>query len=441
MTRRIAALLLAAVVLGTLVPPVLAAGHAEDDEYSVDEDVTLTTTPNGSVLLNDEPDASGVTAELATGPGHATSFTLDADGTFSYTPEPDFNGIDTFTYRTRDALDELSNVAIATITVDPVNDAPVALDAPALACNPGSFGGSFPIPEDAGLFVLLPGNCAVHGTDVDVGDTLAWELVDDASHGVATVDSDGFASYTPDADYNTPEGDWLSDSFTFRASDGVAFSDPATMRIWVAPINDAPSFTNGTALVEVDEDSGAYSATWATDVIPGPANESGQAVSFDVEVRPGDFQAFSVQPAISSNGTLTFTPAANAVWLAEVTVVAHDDGGLVRYLNPQLEPDDTSNPAVFEIAIGAVDDAPVATNDALAATEDAGVVVIDPRINDSDADGNSLAVTAVTQGVKGSVAFTSGSVRYTPRPTRSARIRSPTRSTTAPAERTRPPST
>ena len=65
------------------------------------------------------------------------------------------------------------------------------------------------------------------------------------------------------------------------AFDGLSYSAPATMKFWIAPINDVPTFTPG-ANVIVAEDSGAYSAAWATNVSPGP-NESGQIVQFALD--------------------------------------------------------------------------------------------------------------------------------------------------------------
>ena len=58
---------------------------------------------------------------------------------------------------------------------------------------------------------------------------------------------------------------------------------------------------------------------------PGPSNESGQAVSFDVTNDKNSL--FSAQPAIAADGTLTYTPALGAIGTATVTVKAHDNGG------------------------------------------------------------------------------------------------------------------
>ena len=93
------------------------------------------------VLGNDtDPDSVDLTAILASGPANAAAFTLNADGTFTYTPNADFAGIDTFTYRANDGAND-SNVATVTITVNPINDAPVLADT-VVTLNP--------VNEDAG---------------------------------------------------------------------------------------------------------------------------------------------------------------------------------------------------------------------------------------------------------------------------------------------------
>ena len=99
------------------------APEANDDSYTTDEDTPLVVSAEDGVLANDfDADGDTLVAELVSGPSMGT-LTLNADGSFSYTPDADANGIDTFTYRARDGAVE-SNVATVTITVTPVNDAP-----------------------------------------------------------------------------------------------------------------------------------------------------------------------------------------------------------------------------------------------------------------------------------------------------------------------------
>ena len=79
-----------------------------------------------NVLVNDsDSDGDSLSAVLVAGPSNAASFTLNQDGSFTYTPEVDFNGGDSFTYKVNDGTSD-SNIATVTITVNGVNDAPTA---------------------------------------------------------------------------------------------------------------------------------------------------------------------------------------------------------------------------------------------------------------------------------------------------------------------------
>jgi hypothetical protein len=126
-------------------------------------------------------------------------------------------------------------------------------------------------------------------------------------------------TYTPHANYNGP------DSFSFRANDGMATSGVATVSLAVNAVNDAPVFTKG-ADQTANEDSGAQSITgWATGISAGPANESGQGLTFLLS--NDNASLFSAQPAIDATGRLTFTPVGGATGLARVTVRLRDNGG------------------------------------------------------------------------------------------------------------------
>jgi large repetitive protein len=130
-------------------------------------------------------------------------------------------------------------------------------------------------------------------------------------------------------------------------------------------VNVAPSFTSGTDRT-VLEDAGAQSVgAWATSISPGPPAESSQSVTFSVS---SDNPAlFSAQPAVASDGTLTYTPAADANGIATVTVTAHDDGGTAG------GGVDTSAPSAFTLTVSSVDDAPSFTAGAdRTVLEDAG---------------------------------------------------------------------
>ena len=117
---------------------------ADDDFYSINEDTPLVEPADG-VLLNDaDLDGDTITAVFVDGPSHADSFTLNADGSFSYTPEANWNGTDSFTYKANDGTTD-GNEATVTITVNPINDAPILLT--------GSVN-NLTVDEDSGLTSL-----------------------------------------------------------------------------------------------------------------------------------------------------------------------------------------------------------------------------------------------------------------------------------------------
>jgi hypothetical protein len=201
------------------------------------------------------------------------------------------------------------------------------------------------------------------GSDAD-GDALTFSIVSGPSNGslgavISTGPTSATVDYTPNTNYNG------GDSFVFRANDGNGGTDDATAAITIAPVNDPPAFLAGPP-VSALEDAGAQSyANWATGISAGPADESGQTVTFSVT--NDNPSLFSVQPALSSNGTLTFTSAANANGSATLTIVAQDNGGTAN------GGDDTSNPQTSSVTVIAVNDEPSFTGGGnVSVNEDSG---------------------------------------------------------------------
>ena len=297
------------------------------------------------------------------------------------------------------------------------NVPPTALDDPGTACFPSDFGGSFPIPEDSSQTVFT-GRCSAIANDTDPdGSIVGWQIVDLPTHGSLSylATNPTAFGYTPEHDWSTPAGTWLSDSFTYRAiDDDGAASNLATMRFWVAPFNDAPTFTPGPSVVSSPPNT-PYEAAWATNVSPGPPNEAGQTVQFEqlFNSNPG---LFASGPTIAPDGTLSFTPAAGRQGFTTITVDAKDDGGLEHYLGIPDQADDTSDPVTFQIRIEVPNNAPTAVDDTATIAEDSGAGSIPVLSNDSDPDRDPLTVLGVSAAGLGSVAVTpgGGSVTYTP---------------------------
>ena len=190
--------------------PVAADGLAVDDAYSVAEDADLAVTADIGVLVNDTGgtlalcvssfDTTGLVGSLGDPPS------LAPDGSFLYTPPPNFNGATTFTYAVATKAAEVcppvgEGSATVTITVTPVNDPPSAV------------ADSFTALAGRTLNVAAPG---VLGNDSDVdGDPLTAIKTSSPSHGEVTLAPDGGFSYTPAAGYVG------HDAFAYRASDGT----------------------------------------------------------------------------------------------------------------------------------------------------------------------------------------------------------------------------
>jgi len=236
---------------------------------------------------------------VASAPNH-DSLTLNANGSFTYTPAANYNGTDPFTYRASDgALD--SNLATVTITVSAVNDAPVAA------------ADTYNTPEDTTLTVNAPG---VLGNDSDPdGDTLSAVVASGPSHGSLTLNANGSFTYTPDANYNG------TDPFTYRASDGTLASNLATVTITVSAVNDPPAVTvaaGGTC--GTDDHSGAINLT-VGDVDSGATALTLSASSSNPTLLPAGNIAFAGSGAAR---TVTASAVAGRTGTAVVTITVSD---------------------------------------------------------------------------------------------------------------------
>ena len=182
---------------------------AANDNYTVAEDAALNVAAPGVLANDSDADNNALAASLVSAPAHGT-VSFSSNGSFTYTPSADFNGVDTFTYKASDGkLD--SNVATVTVTVTPVNDPPVANN------------DAYAVKPNATLSVAAPGVLTNDG-DVDSA-TLHAVLVTTVAHGALTLNADGSFTYTPASGYKG------FDSFTYKANDGSADSNVATVTI------------------------------------------------------------------------------------------------------------------------------------------------------------------------------------------------------------------
>ncbi len=235
------------------VTPVNSVPVAIDDAYSVDEDAVLTVLAPG-VLVNDtDADFDSLTVVQVSVPANGT-LAAAGDGSFTYTPDGDFWGIDSFSYKAYDGLAESLVSATVTITVDPVNDAPVADDQ------------SVSTPQDVPLEITLT------GSDVD-GDGLTFSTAGPPTFG--TLSPAPPFTYTPNAGYTGP------DSFTFTSTDGLLPSNVATVSIAVTQPDPGLigywSFDAGTGT----DDSGNGNDGVIVGAIPDPGIDGSGGLLFD----------------------------------------------------------------------------------------------------------------------------------------------------------------
>ena len=181
---------------------------AVDDSYSTDEDIALNVAHPG-VLLNDSTDRAPIEAMMISGPENG-EVALSADGSMTYIPDANFEGIDSFSYRVSDGY-LYSGEATVTIEVIAVNDAPLALD------------------DSTSTLQGIPVELDVLANDLDVdGDDLEVTLVDSrTSNGGTVAINAGVVTYTGPADWSGV------DSFVYVVDDGNGAAAGATVTVTV----------------------------------------------------------------------------------------------------------------------------------------------------------------------------------------------------------------
>ncbi len=388
------------------VTEVNSAPVANDDALTVYEDASATSL---NVITNDT-DAEGDTLSVSAvgtgddGPSNGTAALTSGSTTeVTYTPNPNFSGQDSFTYTVSDGTLTGPDPGTVTVTVTAVNDAPAAVD------DTGATN------EDTAVDI----NVVANDTDAE-GDTLSVSAVgtgdDGPSNGTAALTSGSTTevTYTPNPNFSG------QDSFTYTVSDGTLTGpDPGTVTVTVTAVNDAPGGGSGTvtvvnsAPVANDDALTVYEDASATslNVITNDMDAEGDTLSVSA-VGTGDDGPSNGTAALTSGSTteVTYTPNPNFSGQDSFTYTV-SDGTLTG-------PD----PGTVTVTVTAVNDAPVAVDDTGATNEDTAVD-INVVANDTDAEGDTLSVSAVGTGddgpSNGTAALTSGStteVTYTPNP-------------------------
>jgi VCBS repeat-containing protein len=189
---------------------------AADDSFTMNAGETLTISAPG-VLGNDtDPESDVLSATMVAGPANGV-LTLNADGSFAYTPSVSFSGTDSFTYQASDGVGT-SNTATVTIAVEAGEE----------NLRPEAVNDSFTVESGVALNVDAAGGLLGNDSDPE-GASLTASLFTGPLHGTVSLAADGSFNYTSDDDYVG------LDSFLYRVSDGTLWSALAAVTIHVTP--------------------------------------------------------------------------------------------------------------------------------------------------------------------------------------------------------------
>jgi len=246
---------------------------------------------------------------------------------------------------------------------------------------PAGTAASFTVNEDTPLAG------SVSGTDVD-GDGLTYSLVaGSAVNGSAAVNPDGTFTFTPAANFS---GDA---TFQFRANDGTVDSASQTVTIHVTAVNDAPTAAGAGNTASGNEDNTISGS------VPAGSDVDDATPALTYELVNGPNTATEGTLTFNSDGTFSFAPVSNFNGAAAFTY---------RVLDPHGAHSDPQN---FTISVLAQNDDPVAAADVAPQATIAGTsLVVDAAhgvlANDTDADGGTLSVSAMTGAIDNGTTFT-----------------------------------
>ena len=344
---------------------------AVDDVASVDEDASV----NIPVVANDDFGQNGPSMGAITivgAPANGTATVNDngtpndpTDDTVDYTPDPDYNGPDSFTYEICDADGDCDQATVS-VTVNPVDDAPDAIDDVAS------------VDEDASVNVPVTANDDFGGDGPAVG---AITVVGAPANGTATVNDNGTPNdptddtvdYTPDPDFNG------SDSFTYEICDANGTCDQATVDVTIDPVDDAPDAIDDVA--SVDEDASVNVPVTANDDFGGDGPAVGAITVVGAPANGTATVNDNGTPNDPTDDTVDYTPDP-------------DFNGSDSFTYEICDANGTCDQATVDVTINPVDDAPDAVDDVASVDEDASVNV--PVTANDDFGGDGPAVGAIT---------------------------------------------
>ncbi|WP_196386237.1 Ig-like domain-containing protein [Vibrio cidicii] len=315
------------------ITPVNDAPVAVDNSAQLLEEGSFEVNVLGNDSDVDTGDSFDLTSvKVVDEPAHGR-VSVTASGAIVYSPEENYFGEDSFTYTVADAAGAVSNVATVTMTVTPVNDAPMAQAQ------------SQTLDEDKSLVITLV------GSDIDNDDdTLQYVITEPVSHGVLEQLTNNSWRYTPEADFNG------SDFFLFKVNDGELDSTEVRVDLTVNAVNDTPTATDVSATGEEE--------TPLTITLKGSDVES-SSLSYQVATAP-------------VNGSVTIT-GNQAVYTGNSNFFGQDSF-TYRVSDGEL----TSEAALVTITLSNVNDAPVISGSPATQVDEDSAYQFVPQASDND---------------------------------------------------------
>jgi len=361
----------------------ITVSMANNDPVAVVDNVTVAedSSRNRISILSNDTDPEGNTIELSSVSGASYGTTEIAGNNILYTPNADYSGKDSFTYRISDGNGG-TDKGTANITVTSVNDAPVAVD---------DVLGSVSSLKTVRLDLDILSN----DTDADSNDAISIKSVGDATHGNVTL-SGGRVTYKAD---RGSSGE--TDSFTYVIEDESGAEDTATATFTISPntnpnaVNDKVTILEDAVVseIDIDADTAGVQAVKSNDI--DADNDSLTILAINDDASHG---IASIQ-----NGKVFYVPDTNYTGEDSFTYKISDgNGGL--------------DVAKVDITITAVNDAPTLVKDKGEVEINTTDNVLDVLDNDSDLDGDSISIESVTDPLHGSATVSGDSlgVTYTP---------------------------
>ncbi|EPI4817697.1 tandem-95 repeat protein [Vibrio alginolyticus] len=340
------------------VTPVDDAPVSGNLAYSVDEDGSIRLSQEQLLSQASDVEGDALTASNLSVDGNAT-VTQNDDGSFTITPDADFNGDIDISFDISDGTNTVQ--ATADLTVNPINDLPVPQDQ------------QFSVEED-GTLQFTDADLLAGATDIEGDDLSVTGISYEGTDGVLTDNGDGTYSFAPNENFN---GDL---NFSFDVSDGTD-TVSANVDVSVTPVNDPP--VAGSTSYTVHEDN---SITISDEQLLANSSDVEGAVSIDSVTYSGTDGVFQD----NGDGTYTFMPNENFSGDISLDVIVADEQGAID--------ETTAGITVIE-----VNDPPVAGPTSYTIDEDSVLTFSESQIlaNASDIEGDVELVGISYEGSDG----------------------------------------